>query len=114
MKSIYLCLLFIVLGCQNQGSQQNVVKENLVRNFLQSELAIEMKGQLDKLYILNNEYCEKIDCQSYFKDYEDEIKIISKEDAFMRGFYKTLTITEIDEQNGRIKAKKVRSIIRRR
>lgn len=76
MKSIYLFLILMVFGCQNQGNQQNVVKENLVRNFLQSELVVKMKNQQGKLYILNNKYCERIDCKSYFKDYENEIKII--------------------------------------
>lgn len=114
MKSIYLCLLLLVLGCQNQSNPQKEVKENLVRNFLQSELAVEMKNQQHKVYIFKNDYCEKIDCESYFKDFEEEVHLLTKEDAFMRVIKNWLVITKIDEQNGRINAKKVRTPIRRR
>jgi len=74
---------------------------------LQSELALAMKSQQNKIYIFKNDYCEKVNCEAYFKGYEDEVLFIAKEDAFMRNLKDWLEITKIDEKNGLIEAKNI-------
>lgn len=109
MKPIYLFFLVLFISCQNQDNQQKVVNESMVHDFLQSEVVLEMKSQKNKVYIFKNDYCEKVDCESYFKDFENEVMFIAKEDAFMRGLKKCILITRINEQNGIIEAKTIYS-----
>jgi len=105
MKPIYLFFLLLLIGCQNQDKQQNLLKEGMIQEFLQSELALEMQHRYKKVYILKNEYCEQMDCESYFKGFESEIMFISKEDAFMRNLDNWLVIEKIDDRKGIIEAR---------
>ena len=106
MKPIYLFFLVLFISCQNQDQQQNLVKENMILELLHSELVLEMKNRQNKIFFYKNDYCEKIDCKNYFKDYVDELRFIEKEDAFIMGLNNWLEITKIDESKGIIEAQK--------
>jgi len=108
MKSIYLFLFVLFVSCQQQEQTQTVVKENMIHHFLQSELVMEMKHQQNKVFIYKNDYCKKVDCESYFKGFEAEVQFVAEEDIFMLGLRNTLIINKIDEQSSIIEVKKMK------
>jgi hypothetical protein len=65
-------------------------------------LELESSKTNGKIIILETEYCQDFDCETYFQDYQDQIQIFSMEDAFMRGITNYIEIEKIDEEKGQI------------
>ena len=56
----------------------------------------------EKIIILKTRYCKDFDCKSYFQNYENKIKIYSREEAFMLPHRDYLEIEDLDDTNGQI------------
>lgn len=109
MKSIffYIILAFTLLNCSNSDQSQNAIKDALIKKMLQNTSLDQLKNQQGRLIILKNKYCENLDCENYFKGYEDEVLFYGKEDLFMRGMRNYVEITDINERQKYIDLTKV-------
>lgn len=74
----------------------------MIENFIKAVPAEHIKLN-QKIIVLKVNACSQLDCKEYFKDYKDKIEILNKEDAFMKGYRKCISIKKIDTENNVIK-----------
>ena len=102
-KTIQLFLLFcLIIGCNNRLANQLLTqKKRLIEQFIASP-ETKSPNVSGKIIILKIEYCETFDCEEYFKGYEEQIQIYTREAAFVRGLMDSVVIESIDADNKRI------------
>ncbi|MGB4838517.1 MAG: hypothetical protein WBP08_05940 [Saprospiraceae bacterium] len=105
MKNIIMLTTFVLsnllMVCNAQNSNQISVKDSLISKLIKTS-ELESSKTNGKIIILETEYCQDFDCETYFQDYQDQIQIFSMEDAFMRGITNYIEIEKIDEEKGQI------------
>ena len=101
--SIFVLTLISLSNAQTLD-QVDLKHELILKLFNAPELSsVKSNG---KLIIIETEYCKDFDCKSYFNDYQEQIKIYSKQEAFIRLIKDYLEIERIDTKSGQIKLRK--------
>ena len=99
ITAVLLSVLFT--ACSPQESNQVDLKDSLVERLItSSELSSFMSN--GEIVILDSRYCKTFDCEVYFQDYKDKIKIYSREDVFMRNITNYIEIEHLNESNGQL------------
>ncbi|TXD81293.1 hypothetical protein ESY86_17410 [Subsaximicrobium wynnwilliamsii] len=96
-----LMLVVLLFACQSNENTQVDVKKDLITKFISSS-KVNSTTHLGKIVILETEYCNSIDCQNYFKAYENEIIFYSKTELFMRAINNYVVIEKLDKDNGHL------------
>jgi hypothetical protein len=100
---ILIAVLFSILftACSNQASSQVDLKDSLVERLITSS---ELSSFLNDggIVIVETRYCETFDCEVYFQDYKDKIKVYSREDVFMRNVKNYIEIEHLNESKGQL------------
>lgn len=103
-NSVAYFLLFCVislLACNSSNSNEEHTKRTLIEKLISHSEVVPTKVN-GKVIILQSDYCKEVDCEAYFKEYKDQIKIYSREDLFMRGINNYFEIGNIDIASGRM------------
>ena len=74
----------------------------MVDNFINNTEIVKYKTD-GKILILKTEYCDKVNCEAFFKGYEQHISFYTKEELFMRGIRKFIEIESINEKTNQMK-----------
>jgi hypothetical protein len=98
--AVLLSILFTT--CSNQESNQVDLKDSLVERLIaSSELSASIND--GKIIIIETRYCETFDCEAYFQDYKDKIKVYSREDVFMmQNITSYIEIEHLNEASGHL------------
>lgn len=73
-------LSILLFSCNEISSSNSIISEILS---ISEELDFpKYKG---KIIVLKTGFCQEVDCDNYFREYRNQIRVLSQEDAFMMG-----------------------------
>lgn len=91
----------LLFACESNENAQVDVKKDLITKFINAP-KVKSTTHSGKIVILDTEYCNSIDCQNYFKAYENEIIFYSKTELFMGAINNYVVIEKLDKDNGHL------------
>ena len=108
-NKIHFLILLIssfIIGCNNDNSSQLDSKNDLILKLINTP-EIHSSNFSKMIIISKTEYCEDFDCETYFQDYKEQIKIYSKAEVFMRAPSNYIEIEKLDNEKGIMHVRKI-------
>ncbi len=97
-----LLLVGILISCKSDSLNNVESKRALIEKLIRSQSVESVDKLVRPIVLIKTQYCKEYDCEKYFSEYLEKIKIYSKEEAFMRGISEYIEIENIDEEAEKI------------
>lgn len=89
---------FLTISFNSEISAQTNSNDTLIAKLISNFDNSPYKSN-GNIYILESEYCDKIDCENYFGAYKDQIQIYALDELFMRGISYSIDIKYVARDN---------------